>query len=193
MYAVDAPTLSTRRDTHRPRRHELDRDYGPACHNLAEYFYEVEEDAARARPLYKRATELLPTYPTSWFGLGSTSSTLNDEDGAVVAYERLLELMPDNTFGRKNICMGYLHLLCRAVDFKEPEEFRRYRAAFERHLAEGLRRDPRNADFPKLRIAFDNVLTDVSDAQQLERIRAEARVAEARAAAESARDEVRDG
>ena len=101
--------------------------------------------------------------------------------------------MPSNTFGRKNICMGYLHLLCRAVDFKEPDEFRRYRAAFERHLAEGLRRDPRNADFPKLRIAFDNVLTDVSDAQQLERIRAEARVAEARAAAESARDEVRDG
>ncbi len=145
------------------KAHELDRDYGPACHNLAEYYYEVEEDAARARPLYKRATELLPTYATSWFGLGSTSSTLKDEDGAVVAYERLLEIMPENTFGRKNICMGYLSLLCRAVDFKEPDEFRRYRAAFERHLAEGLRRDPRNADFPKLRIAFDNVLKIASD------------------------------
>ena len=198
------------------KAHELDRDYGPACHNLAEYIYEVEDDAARARPLYQRATELLPTYPTSWFGLGSTSSTLNDEDGAVVAYERLLELMPDNTFGRKNICMGYLHLLCRAVDFKEPDEFRRHRAAFERHLAEGLRRDPRNADFPKLRIAFDNVLKIASDparggpdeaarayramrdaqrrkadadarlATLTEKIRAaEARVAEARAAAES--------
>ena len=139
------------------KAHELDRDYGPACHNLAEYFYEIEQNAARARPLYQRATELLPTYPTSWFGLGSTSSTLKDEDGAVVAYERLLELMPANTFGRKNI-------LCRAVDFKEPDEFRRYRAAFERHLAEGLRRDPRNADFPKLRIVFDNVLKNASDA-----------------------------
>jgi tetratricopeptide (TPR) repeat protein len=145
------------------KAHELDRDYGPACHNLAEYYYEVEEDAARARPLYKRATELLPTYSTSWFGLGSTLSTLKDEDGAVVAYERLLELMPANTFGRKNICMGYLSLLCRAVDLKEPDEFRRHRAAFERHLAEGLRRDPRNADFPKLRIVFDNVLKNASD------------------------------
>ena len=146
------------------KAHELDRDYGPACHNLAEYYYEVEEDAARARPLYKRATELLPTYSTSWFGLGSTLSTLKDEVGAVVAYEKLLELMPGNTFGRKNICMGYLSLLCRAVDFKAPDEFRRYRAAFERHLAEGLRRDPRNADFPKLRIVFDNVLKNASDA-----------------------------
>ena len=90
-------------------------------------------------------------------------STLEDEDGAVVAYERLLELMPENTFGRKNICMGYLHLLCRAVDFKLPDDFRRYRAAFEQHLAEGLRRDPRNADFPKLRIVFDNVLKNASD------------------------------
>ena len=71
--------------------------------------------------------------------------------------------MPDNTFGRKNICMGYLHLLCRAVDFKEPDEFRRYRAAFERHHAEGMRRDPRNADFPKLRIVFDNVLKNASN------------------------------
>ena len=148
------------------KAHELDRDYGPACHNLAEYIYEVEEDASRARPLYQRATELLPTYPTSWFGLGSTSSTLKDEDGAVVAYERLLELMPDNTFGRKNICMGYLHLLCRAVDFKEPDDFRRYRASFERHHAEGMRRDPQNADFPKLRIVMDNVLKNASDSSR---------------------------
>ena len=180
------PQLGRRLKPYLVKAHELDRDYGPACHNLAEYFYEIEEDAARARPLYQRATSSCRRIrrPGSVSVVPRVHSTTRTARSSRTSGS-WSSCRPIRSAG-KTYAWATCISLCRAVDFKEPDEFRRYRAAFERHLAEGLRRDPQNADFPKLRIVFDNVLKNYRPARAAASMRRSATIARyAPAAAES--------
>ncbi len=75
---------------------------------LTDYYVSMGEDPASVIPLVEEAIAKTPDNASLWNGLGRIQNSQGDLDGAIVSFEKVAELLPDNAAAHYSV--GYLYI-----------------------------------------------------------------------------------
>jgi tetratricopeptide (TPR) repeat protein len=77
-------------------------------HYLRAKIYTERDETEKAQAELKQAVALRPDFPEAWSDLGQAKKTLLDDDGAFAAFQRAVELDPENAVSQYRLGAEYL-------------------------------------------------------------------------------------
>jgi tetratricopeptide (TPR) repeat protein len=78
------------------------------AHYLRAKIYTKRNETQKAAAALKQAVTLQPDFPEAWSDLGQASKTLLDDDGAFTAFQKSVELNPENAISQYRLGAEYL-------------------------------------------------------------------------------------